>query len=144
MPIVIESAAPGDVEPVLALLRHAQLPDDGVRELVPTLLVARVDGRVAGCAALEVYGRAALLRSVAVDPSLRGKGVGRQLTDAAIAMARRRDVRALYLLTETAATFFQGFGFTFVDRSGVPAALLASPEFAFLCPASAVAMARTL
>lgn len=144
MPFVIESAAPEDLEPVLALLRAARLPDEGVREVVPTLLVVRADGRVAGCAAVEVYGRDALLRSVAVDPALRGRGVGRQLTEAALAMACRYEVRAVYLLTETAASFFEALGFTAVDRSAVPPALLASPEFAVLCPASALAMVRTV
>lgn len=42
------------------------------------------DGAVVGCAALEYHGRAALLRSVAVDNRLRGRGLGRRLVERAL------------------------------------------------------------
>lgn len=145
MPLVeIEPARAGDAEAVVALVGAAGLPEDGVRELVPTLLVARADGRVAGSAGIEAYGRDALLRSVAVDPVLRGQGVGRRLAEAAVALAGRLGVERLYLLTETAAPFFARLGFGVVARAGVPAAVQASREFARLCPASAQAMMRDL
>ncbi len=42
-----------------------------------------------------------------------------------------------YLLTTTAAPYFERFGFTEVPRTSAPAALQASSEFASVCPASA-------
>jgi len=50
---------------ILELLQEAGLPPDGLADHLSTTLVARQEGRVVGSAALELYGRAALLRSVA-------------------------------------------------------------------------------
>jgi amino-acid N-acetyltransferase len=141
--LLIEEAHPADFDAVPALLAQARLPEAGVRE-VDVLLVARLDRQLVGSAALEFYADAALLRSVAVDASSRGRGIGRCLTDAALRVARVRGVRAVYLLTETAPDFFARFGFEVVDRTSVPAAVQASPEFAWVCPAGAQAMALRL
>lgn len=143
MAIVIESALPDDLETVLVLLSRSKLPETGLRD-VQTLLVARVNRRLVGCAALELYLPYALLRSVAVDEAYRGQGIGRCLTDAALIAARQYGVQAVYLLTETAPKFFASLGFGPVDRADVPAAVQASPEFSGACCQSAVAMTRSL
>ena len=75
--------------------------------------------RVVGSAALEFYGKAALLRSVAVVAELRGAGLGHRLTGAALDLARQRGVTAVYLLTETAADFFPRFGFRPTQRAQI-------------------------
>jgi N-acetylglutamate synthase-like GNAT family acetyltransferase len=55
---------------------------------------------VVGSVALELYGDAALLPSVAVAPEQRGRGLGQKLTQSALGLARQRGVRQVYLLTE--------------------------------------------
>lgn len=129
---------------MLALLARSDLPGDGLAEHAATLLVARDGDRVVGSAALELYGHAALLRSVAVDAERRGTGLGQRLTDAALDLARQRGVRAVYLLTETAAEFFPRFGFRTLARDAVDPAVRESVEFTTLCPASATAMVLDL
>ncbi|MGH7538286.1 MAG: GNAT family N-acetyltransferase, partial [Gemmatimonadales bacterium] len=94
--------------------------------------------------AVELYGTTGLLRSVAVDATLRGQGIGVRLTDAALALARRRGVRYVYLLTETAARFFPRFGFRTIPRSEVAPAVRESVEFTGACSESAVAMVKEL
>jgi amino-acid N-acetyltransferase len=96
--------------------------------------------RIIGCVVVEVYGTAGLLRSVAVDLPHRGLGLGIQLTEAALNVARRRGVTTLYLLTETAVEFFPRFGFKPVSRAEVEPALKRSAEFTGACPDSAVAL----
>ncbi len=96
-----------------------------------------------GSAALEVYADGALLRSVAVAPELQRGGVGRQLTEAAIARARELRMPALYLLTTTAEMYFPRFGFERIERSEVPESVRASVEFTSACPASAIVMRRS-
>lgn len=140
----IGPARAGDVDAVLALVGSMGLPRDGVRQVLSTLLVARAAGEVVGCAAIEIYGRDGLLRSVAVAPGRRGSGLGRRLTDAALTLAAERRLDRLYLLTETAAPFFARLGFEPVGRADVPAAVQLSPEFSRLCPVSAQAMMRDL
>jgi len=140
----IERARGGDLDAVRRLLTAHDLPLDGLADHVDTLLVARRDGVVVGSAALEVYRDGALLRSLAVAPELHGRGLGCDLTDAALQMARDLDVADVYLLTTTAERFFPKFGFRRIDREDVPASVRESVEFRSACPSSAVVMAKTL
>lgn len=139
-PIRIDAATPADRPAVEALLHKCALPLDGLADHFATALVARSGDHVVGNVALEVYGDAALLRSVAVYPSLRGSGLGHQLTQAAFALARRHGVHDLYLLTTTADDFFPRFGFQPIARSQVPATVQQSVEFQSACPESALVM----
>lgn len=140
----IGTARAHELPAVLALLARCRLPEAGLTEHADTLLVARSQGRIVGCAALEVYGQQGLLRSVAVDEDLRGSGLGGDLTKAVLSVASGRGVRRVYLLTETAAGFFPRFGFTVVDRASVSGAVRASEEFTTACPTTATVMALDL
>jgi amino-acid N-acetyltransferase len=138
----IERAQSDDVASVISLLERHGLPLDGASELAEAMLVARDAGRVVGAAALELYAEGALLRSVVVDVSVQGQGVGRQLTAAALALANALGVPMVFLLTTTAAEFFPRFGFERITRDDVPPSVRASLEFQSACPASAVVMRR--
>lgn len=143
--ILIESATNNDIEDIHALLETNHLPVDGFYEHIGATLVARdrateVTGKLLGNATLELYGQYALLRSVAVDERLRGRGLGQKLTQNALDMARQRGVDSVYLLTETAASFFPKFGFRPIGRDKVPAVVLQSVEFTTACPTSALVM----
>lgn len=142
MSFSIEPASPADLPGILDLLASHHLPQAEVERHLDTALVAREGGRIAGCAVLEPYGTAGLLRSVAVAQSQRGLGLGIRLTEAAIALAQVRGIRALYLLTETAAGFFPRFGFRPIARDEVAPAVRQSIEFTRACPASALAMIK--
>jgi amino-acid N-acetyltransferase len=138
--LAIEPARPEDLPAILALLERAGLPRAGIKGHLGTAVVARSGAQLVGCAAVELYDSAALLRSVAVDADQRGHGLGHRLTDAALAVARARGARTAYLLTETAAAFFPRFGFAPIARDQVPAAVRGSIEFTSACPATAQAM----
>ena len=140
----IDRAGSGDYEPIVRLLEAQQLPIDGLRDHLPTTLVARDAGVIVGSAALEVYRDGALLRSVAVATARQGTGLGRDLTDAAIQLAQTLRISALYLLTTTADRYFPRFGFERIERTDVPASVQASVEFASACPASAIVMRKRL
>jgi len=140
----IRAATTRDLAAIKSLLEKYKLPVAGLEGHIATTLVAQRSARVVGCAALEVYGGAGLLRSVAVDEARRGAGLGHQLTQAALDLARARGLTSVYLLTTTAATFFPRFGFREVARDDVDPAVRASIEFTTACPASAVAMRADL
>jgi amino-acid N-acetyltransferase len=144
MPTHIDQARPEEAEAVLRLLERHHLPVDGLTGSPGTILVARENGQIVGSAALEIYADGALLRSVAVAPEAQGRGLGQQLTAAAIRMAERLNVRALFLLTTTAERFFPRFGFEPIAREEVPATVQASIEFVSACPSSATVMRKTL
>src|SRR6185295_15911367 len=118
--IVIEREVAQDLQAVKELLARMKLPLDDVDQLVETLFVARRDGDVIGTAGLELYRDGALLRSVAVDAAVQGRGLGAELTRAALRLAQARRAPAVFLLTTTAETYFAQFGFAPVSRSEVP------------------------
>jgi amino-acid N-acetyltransferase len=89
-----------------------------------------------------VYADGALLRSVAVAQDRRGTGLGHQLTDAALDLARTQGIESLFLLTTTAENYFPKFGFERITRAEVPPGVQQSIEFRSACPASAVVMRR--
>ena len=144
MSAVIRHANETDVSAIEALLRDNALPIDGVRDRLRTTLVAKADGRVIGTAALEVFADGALLRSVAVSASQRNSGAGARLVQALLELASERDLRAVYLLTTTAESYFPRFGFRRVSREVVPPGVRQSVEFTSACPASATVMRRDL
>ena len=57
------------------------------------------------------------------------------------ARARARQIDRLFLLTTTAAGYFEARGYVRVERQALPGPIRRSEEFTQLCPASAVAMA---
>ena len=142
--VTLRNAEAADLPAVLGLLRSADLPSAGVAEALPQFVVAENDGQLIGVAGLEIYGRSALLRSVAVEPNWRGSGVGRTLIERALSVTRERGIDDVFLLTTTAEHYFPRFGFACVSRDSVSPALQASAEFKGACPASAVVMRKSL
>jgi phosphinothricin acetyltransferase len=136
----IGKAQPEDLPQILALLERGNLPTQGVADVRETTIVARKESKVIGCAALEIYGHVALLRSVAVDPAHRGQELSRALVQHQIRDAQHLDVHRIYLLTETASDYFPRFGFRLIDRSDVPPAIQRSVEWTSACPMSAQVM----
>ncbi len=135
---------PDDLADVHALLRANGLPVEGLEEHLGTTLVSRSRGKIIGCAAVEIYERAALLRSVAVDVGWQGRGLGAELVEKAIRLAQSRGVREMFLLTMTAAEYFARFGFAPCERTDAPDAMRRSIQFSAQCPESAVAMRRAI
>jgi amino-acid N-acetyltransferase len=140
---MVRSARPADLLGIEQLLTASSLPVAGVAEALPQFVVAEYDGVIVGSAGLELCSKDALLRSVAVAPEWRSRGLGRALVSRAIADAEARGIRALYLLTTTAEHYFPSFGFRQIPRDEVPAAMRATDEFEHACPTSAVVMCRT-
>jgi protein-tyrosine-phosphatase/N-acetylglutamate synthase-like GNAT family acetyltransferase len=136
----IGAAKQEDLHDIFALLDECDLPKDELAPHLSTTVVARNGNQLVGCAALELYEEFALLRSVAVRTSFRGRALGVRLTKAALDMARLHHVKAVFLLTETAETFFTKLGFASVPRSEVPQNVQQSVEFTTLCPDTATVM----
>lgn len=139
---LIRGATMADLPAVERLLTDSKLPLDGVRDVLSSFLVAESGGALVGVAGLEVCCEHALLRSVAVVPAWRSKGLGRELVTRIIADAESRGIKALYLLTTTAERYFPSFGFERITRDEVPPDVQITDEFRGACPASATVMRR--
>ncbi|MCC7053175.1 MAG: GNAT family N-acetyltransferase [Gemmatimonadaceae bacterium] len=140
----IERAEVDDLGAVVELLRGVGLPVDDVAYHIEAFVLAREDGQVVGTSAIEVHGDAVLLRSVAVAPSHRGRGIADVLMAESEAMAVIEGARHLYLLTTTAADYFAVRGFEIVTREVAGAAIGEAMQFRSLCPASATCMRRAV
>jgi len=134
-----------DRDKIRSLLRTTKLPTESLGKDVTTFYVAEEKDRIVGIAGYEFYGDDALLRSVAVRPDLQHCGLGSQIVDFMLDLARKKRIRSVVLLTETARDFFLRKGFDVVDRSTINNEMMKkSSEFAYACPKSAVCMRRRL
>ena len=127
--ITVTPALPGEVDAILDLVRTVQLPPEGITETMAYFWVAREGERIVGTVGLEVYDDLAFLRSLAVTPSRQHSGLGRALTETALAYLTTRQFRAVYLLSTTAEAFFARHGFHLLARHEVPASVQRSVEF---------------
>ncbi len=141
---LLRNAAAADMQTIRDLLDSNGLPTSDLTSSSARFTVACEGERIIGAGALQRFGKAALLRSVAVDPARRGQGLGRHIVKALENQARAAGVTQLVLLTQTARQFFEHQDYHPVDRAQVPKALQASAEFRSLCPASATCMTKLL
>lgn len=142
--VLIRRARVADERNIRTLLKKADLPHEDVEVGRMTFIVAVADGKVVGTVGVEAYGEHGLFRSLAVDEELRGCGLGSELTEEMVEKARSLGIRELYLLTMTAAPFFEKQSFVRTERAKAPAALQGTTEFASLCPVSSVCMRKKL
>jgi N-acetylglutamate synthase-like GNAT family acetyltransferase len=137
--------AAGELPLLAATLSAASLPTGDLDEPGREFFAFRDPrGTLVGYGGIEVLGRDALLRSVITVPEMRDRAYGAAIVDRMLALALRRGVRTLYLVTTTAVPFFERLGFAAIDRAEAPPAIAATREFAVYCPASAVLMRRQL
>lgn len=136
---MIRRAEPQDLPEVLALLGEAALPALGVAEHFETFFVVDHASRIVASAGLELHGDAALVRSLAVTPDMRGSGIGASVLRRALYEARDYPL-GVFALTTTAEAYLARFGFERVPRGFVPQALFESRELQDACPETAVVM----
>lgn len=126
-------------------LREAGLPTEDLRESPGRFFSFRtLGGTLLGYGGFELHGAGALIRSLVVKDATRGRGVGRNM--ALLLMSRAFDLgaRDAWVLTTTAAPFFEKIGFKPVAREAAPAAIAQSTQAATLCPASATLLSRRI
>jgi GNAT superfamily N-acetyltransferase len=130
----IRDAALADAEAIAGLLTQLGYPSepaavearlDRLRIVGDSVVVAEVDGRVAGLAHLQVSPAierdrpAAKLGALVVDEAQRGRGIGRALVEAMEAEARLRGCELLFLTTaerrDDAHAFYERVG---LEHSG--------------------------
>lgn len=88
-------------------------------ESIQEFWVATIDGRVVGCGALHVmWSDLGEVRTVAVDPAVGGRGIGHQLVDRLLDVARDLELRRVFVLTFE-VDFFGRHGFTEIQGTPV-------------------------
>jgi len=91
-----------------------------IYENLQTFSVAEDNGVVIGCCALEViWSDLAEIKSLAIAPEQRSRGVGRKLVTTIIEQARQLGVPQIFALTLEPG-FFQKLGFNVVAKEALP------------------------
>ena len=86
---------------------------DELNLLISTGFVAEHAGRIVGFSALEIYSRKlAEIRSLCVDPSAQGLGIGRRLVEECLELGRKLNVFEVMVITSE-ESFFRSSGFDF-------------------------------
>lgn len=123
----IRKASLTDIQGLLGLInayasRGVMLPrtEFEMAENIRDFVVSFENGRLVGCGALHFYTpTSGEVRSLAVDPSLKTKGIGRALVETLEAEARAQDLHSIFAFTYVAG-FFRKLGFDEVDRGELP------------------------
>ncbi len=121
-------------------LNHEKLPTNDLAEPGRRFFRIEQNGMLVGYGGYETAGAYALLRSIAIAPNAKGRGVGTAVVTALIDEARQEGLCDIWLLTQTAVAFFGKLGFVSSDRADAPAEILATRQATGLCPASATLM----
>lgn len=134
---LLRQASAADLPAVRRLLATADLPLDGLDDHADRLWVWDAEGQVAGAIAFERYGTAGLLRSLIVDPTQRGTGLGRFLLQSGLDQMHAAGIRDAYGLTTTIPDWLVRLGWTEVAKDTLPPALHQSMELRGACPDTA-------
>jgi arsenate reductase (glutaredoxin) len=135
----------GEYAALSATLARAGLPVDDLES--PGRLFFRFetdDDIPVGFGGLELHGDHALMRSIVTLPPVRRRGIGAAIVTQLELEARLHGCHAIWLLTTSAAVFFDRLGFAKCDRAVVPDVIRATREFADLCPQSAEVLMKRL
>ena len=133
-----------DLERLENLLRSNHLPTEDCVEQAHNFCGIFDEDDLVAAAGLEPAANYALLRSVVVQERYRDRGLARVLSEFLINQADSAGKKAVYLLTETAETYFENLGFSNVDRAQVPLEIMQTRQFKTLCPDTASCMILTL
>jgi amino-acid N-acetyltransferase len=140
----IRPAAQTELKEIERLLSENSLPVEDINDGKIQFFVGENDCEIFGVIGLEKYNELGLLRSLAVKNSYKGKKLGLSLVDYLFMFSNKRQIKELYLLTDTAVEYFQKIGFREVDREMVPKAIQQTTEFSKLCPDDAVIMTKAI
>jgi N-acetylglutamate synthase-like GNAT family acetyltransferase len=128
---------------ILPLLERCQLPTADIETSKSSVFFGYYqDSILIAVVGLELYPPVGLLRSLAVAPEHRHRGIGRTLVGCGEDYGQSRNLQSLYLLTTTAAEFFTKLGYASVDRAKAPASIQATAQFSQLCPAASTLMCK--
>ena len=140
----ITRLGPGDLARLENLLRSHHLPTEDCAEQAHNFCGIFDQDDLVAAGGLEPVTSYALLRSVVVQERYRNLGLARAVSEFLINQARSEGRKAVYLLTETAETYFEKLGFSRLDRTQVPLEIRQTRQFTSLCPDTASCMVMTL
>lgn len=139
----IELAEQNDFLQIQNLLECSGLSIRGVTADAGKYYIAKGTS-VMGVMGFEIYNTSALLRSLAVYPPFKKRGIAKQLIGHLLNDARQHRCDTAYLLTNTAADYLRTYGFVQIDRDDIPPDVLTTSALGDVCPMSSTCMVLKL
>ena len=104
---------------------------DEIIRSIRDFVVAEYRGKVVACASLYIYGSGlAEVRSLGVDESAQGKGLGAAMVEHLLTRAKNLHIARVFALTRVPG-FFESLGFTRDNKDDLPEKVMKDCE---LCP----------
>ena len=128
---------PASLAHLEALLSQNHLPTQDCAEQIQNFYGIFTGDELIAAGGLEPAGDYLLLRSVVVKAKYRTLGLAQKIVEFLVNLAESENRLAVYLLTETAGSYFQKLDFLPVPRTEVPEAIRQTRQFSALCPDSA-------
>lgn len=133
-----------DLSQLENLLLGNNLPAEDCAEQAQIFYGIFDDNDLIAAGGLEPAANVALLRSVVVHEQYRSRGLGKSIIEYLIRLADSEGRESVYLLTESAAAYFENLGFKRIERVEVPPAIADTRQFESLCPDTASCLKMTL
>lgn len=140
----IQKAEIGQLEEIQNLLKNSGLPYEDIGMHLNNFLCVMNNEKIIAAGGFEIYDDVALLRSLAVTEAKRNEGLGQLIYAALIEHAKTKNIKQIYLLTETAEKFFIKNGFTKVERNIIPDTIKNTYEYKVLCAESAILLMKNI
>lgn len=127
MHLEVRKATLADIAPIANLItgfasKGIMLPrtEFELAESIRDFTVVLQEGRIAGCGALHIYTtQSGEVRSLAVDSTQQGSGIGRAVVEALLQEAETFGLASVFAFTYVPG-FFSKLGFNEVDRAKLP------------------------
>ena len=129
---------------IVTMLQSEKLPVEDLPADLGNFLVAWNNDHVVATVGFEQYENSALLRSLVVGADYRNQHIADSLIRQLERNAADSGIRNIYLLTETAVSYFEKKGYEKISRESFPDTIKQSSEFKYTCPKTAVAMKKQI
>ena len=126
--IKLREASINDIESVQHLLTTLNMRTQGILEPNTRYWVTEISGEVVGVIGVELGDKAGLLRSAAIIPEHRNRGIGKVLVEHLLDACAASGHRTIYCFSTVAGEYWQQLGFWEVPVSEVAQALPTSPQ----------------
>ncbi|MGD2088847.1 MAG: RCCLKC-tail radical SAM protein [Candidatus Aminicenantes bacterium] len=133
MDLEIFMASESHKKKVAEILKQCKLSTTGLDQHIRNFYLAQLPEGMAGCIGIEIYGKHGIIRSTAVLPRHRRKGIGVKLAEKMIEFAKDKGVEELYLKTEHETAFFKHVGFSPIFPEQIPAEIKEAEMLAVSC-----------
>jgi len=136
----IREAKQTDISFISDLLKSRDLPCEDFNVHLNNFYVIEDKNKIIATAGYESCSSYALLRSFAVLDTYKGLGLAGKLYKTLEEKAKNENIKAFYLLTQTAEKYFEKLNFINIEKNEAPNSIKKTEQFKSICPASSQLM----